>query len=151
MARQHNNPIFNTKTASRMVGGYVPRPVADQFDLLSLYLNVSKNRIVQELIEEKLSQYDEAVMIEEIVQRVHGEWENRRLRNQGKHAHWRGIGQLKKRYVEYKQELKISLAAKHVSGPAIHKILAAFDVMMENADTPWTMRIIEEDETTTQE
>lgn len=67
-----------TYLAGKMVGGYVPQPVAQYFQLLALYRGQSIQRTLQQMIEEWMKDKETpAMIIEELAVRAFQEYQRR--------------------------------------------------------------------------
>ena len=65
---EKKNNIF--KQENRLVGGLVPRPLADKLSLYSLYSEQTRSKIIATLLKKQLSIYPEENMIDEIGKRL---------------------------------------------------------------------------------
>lgn len=67
--KQKNNPF---KSESKLVGGVIPRPLAELLSLYCLYSGTSRSKTVQRLITEELQKYKETDMLEDISRKLSG-------------------------------------------------------------------------------
>jgi len=110
------NPYKIRGENSKLVGGYIPLPLADRLRLLSVYYERSAQNLLREIIEEwnKAIGKSEEEIIETLVERAVVEWQRRILES----------GTISRRAQEdYINELSETLARKKVASHHIDIIL----------------------------
>lgn len=96
-----------------MAGGYIPRQLLDELNLLSLYLNAPKAHIFRELIEKRIAEEDNTLIIHILAQRAIKGW---------------GEVQKKKKtktisFATYEDEIEQRLTKKNIAPAHIQQII----------------------------
>lgn len=85
-----------------LVGGFIPRPMHDSLNLLTLYHGTNKARLIQDFFFQLLKEAPpEEVMIKEIAQRIFEDWKK-----------WYEVGDKKIPWSDYVEEVRATLNKK---------------------------------------
>ena len=96
-----------------MAGTYVPRLLLDKLNLLSLYLNVPKARLFRELIEKRIAEEDNILVIHILAQRAIKGWEEVQRKKKTKTIS----------FVTYENEIEQRLIKKNIAPAHIQQII----------------------------
>ncbi len=85
-----------------LVGGFIPRPMHDSLNLLTLYHGTNKARLIQDFFFQLLKEApSEEIMVKEIAQRIFEDWKK-----------WYEVGDKKIPWSDYVEEVRATLNKK---------------------------------------
>ncbi len=109
--------------SGKMVGGYVPRHLADYIHLLALYHNQTAQAVLRHLIEHWLAEQEpQDSILTALADRAYSEW-LRRCQEYKKDPEWRTLRERSKQFTWYKKEVRDRLQKKKIANDFIEKIL----------------------------
>lgn len=109
--------------SGKMVGGYVPRQLAEYVHLLALYHNQTAQTVLRQIIEYWLAEQEpqNSILIA-LADRAYTEW-LRRCRESVKDPEWKGLRERAKQFTRYKKEIRDRLQKRKIADEHIEKIL----------------------------
>jgi len=108
----------------KLVGAYVPRQTADYLSLLALYHNKSVSKIIEEMIDKRISTEEPPDAIVRILaNRALNEW-NKRLQNKKNSHGWKDYDDIRRRWGAFKEELREQLKRRKLQEYQIEQIVS---------------------------
>ncbi len=109
--------------SGRMIGGYVPRHLAEYIHLLALYHNQTSQAVLRQLIEHWLAEQEpQGSILTTLADRAHNEWRRRCIEFK-KDPEWKTLRERSKQFTWYKKEVRGRLQKKKIADGFIEKIL----------------------------
>lgn len=118
---------FSDQTGGKLVGGYVPLPVADYLGLLALYHKTTVSNIIREMIQHRIDNEEpEELIINTLANRAYKEW-FKRLKANSRKKDWKSNEDLIARFREFELEVKFRLLKRKVNEPKAIEIIQVLE------------------------
>lgn len=118
---------FSEQTGGKLVGGYVPLPVADYLGLLALYHKTTVSNLIREMLQNKIENEEpEEHIINILAKRAYSDWLKRLKENQSKKA-WKTPEDIIARFREFEIEVKFRLLKRKINEPKVVEILQVME------------------------
>ncbi len=109
--------------SGKMVGGYVPRHLAEYVHLLALYHNRTAQTVLRQIIEHWLEDQEPVgSILTALADRAYTEW-LRRCREFAKDPDWKGLRDRSKHFTSYKKEVRTRLQKRKIADEYIERVL----------------------------
>lgn len=127
----------NVGKDAKMVGGYVPRRLADYVTLLAVFHNTTTSDIFRRMVNYWVEHEEpEDSIIRILANRAYKEWVRRLNKYRGQ-SKWSTPDEIMARFREYEYELKLRLYKRRMPEPKAVEVIQRMEIMYGVYDGTW--------------